>query len=311
MAKAKGKALKEAPRQLSLTELMAEYRIEYTLDTAVPLSSIIEPKDAPMPSKKFMAKLKQYRQIIEPLLLQKERGGRFSVISGRRRYRGAKECEIETVPGLITDLPEDVRAVLAMRLNAEREKNTESDATSIKTLLRNGYTEEEIQRESSLSPQEIKQRRRFDHCDGRIRQAILDDVCTVKVGDAAAKLPPGQQKKLMDRFKASGDEKLTMAHVQAAKSADIEAARAALPQELFINPPGVVAAPSYTPDCAWLANPRTRLLWETLLELERSGALELKNTKQSRRAVEDARHVMDNIRQTEAASNGGSHGSVE
>jgi ParB/RepB/Spo0J family partition protein len=303
MAKAKSKVLKEAPRQAPLADLFGAEPIEYEWNPAVPLSEIIPPADAPRPSKKLVARVKKYGRVLRPLILRRI-DERYQIASGRRRYLSAYACELETVPAIVVQVSDAMFAMLTMEDNANSEDNELADLEAMKLLRREGYDEEEINRESALDHQEIKRRWRLDHCDKRIKKAMLDGVCTRTIGEAAAKLPPDQQKKLMDQFAKSGAAKLTMKDVLRVKEASIAAEVAALPQILFTGPEltGDESAPA-AEDQAWL-NDCAPSMWETLQELERSGALDLKSNKHSRRAVDDARIIIDKVRRAEAAVKG-------
>jgi hypothetical protein len=135
--------------------------------------------------------------------------------------------------------------------------------------------------------------------DTRLREALRKGCCSPSVAEAAAKLSQSLQRRLMDRFVSEEMKRLTMRDVQEIKEARSHAAVDALPRELFtvsfdlpVNGNGYHAGEDQH---QWLRQV-ARQLWETLLELERTGGLDLKSNKQSRQACSDARRLITEIK---------------
>jgi ParB/RepB/Spo0J family partition protein len=286
--------------QEKLFNLLKEEQVEYQFEPALPLAQITAPKDAIEPSPELVEDIGQ-RGVLEPLLLQAMGTQRYTIISGRRRYRASQINEFETVPALITRVSIAQRDVLTIKLNRLRAENLLADIEATERLLAKGLDDKQIGELTSLRPQEIERRKRLTVAHPRLREALREGRCSLSVAEAAAKLPPVQQAKLMARFAHEGGEHLTMRDVQEIKEARTQSAVDALPQELFTK---TFNLPTNGNGYHAGEDPHKRLhrfagrLWETLLEFERTGALDLRSNKQSRRACADARQFITEIKKT-------------
>src|SRR5262245_15157544 len=97
--------------QERLFKLLQEEQVEYEFEAALPLAQITAPKDALEPSPELVEDIGQ-RGVLEPLLVQAAGTNRYTIISGRRRYRASEINEFETVPALITRVSIAQRDVL-------------------------------------------------------------------------------------------------------------------------------------------------------------------------------------------------------
>ena len=135
-----------------------------------------------------------------------------------------------------------------------------------------------------------------------IRDLLREARCSLSVAEAAAKLSPKQQDVLIKKVAGQETLRLTMRDVQEIKEARSQAAVSALPQELFtdfLNPgPNSNNHPIENDNDPhqWL-HPFIGQLWNTLEALERSGALNLRSNRESRRVCEDARLFLTQIKQ--------------
>lgn len=291
-------------KQERLFKLLKEEQIEHRYEPAVPLTSIVEPDDAIEPSRELIEDVGA-RGVIEPLILQPT-SSRFRIISGRRRFLAARINELESVPALITRVSVSQRDVLCIKLNRLRAENLLADIEATERLAAKGLDDKQIGDLTGLKAQEIERRKRLAVANSGIRELLRDGRCSLSVAEAAAKLPPRQQDRLVKKLVHEEADRLTMRDVQAIKEARGQAAINALPQELFTqafnlptNGNGHHAADD--PD-KWLHRFAGRL-WETFEELERSGAFELKSNRQSRRVVADAHQLFAEITQAMPLSN--------
>ncbi len=297
-------------RQEKLFKLLKEEQIEHRYEPALPLSEIVPPEDAVEPLRELVKDVGA-RGVIEPLILQQTSPNRFRIISGRRRHLAARINELETVPALITRVSVSQRDVLSIKLNRLRAENLLADIEATERLVAKGLDDKQIGDLTGLKPQEIERRKRLAVADSGIRELLREGRCSLSVAEAAAKLPPGQQAKLMKKFADEDAERLTMRDVQEIKEARSEAALAALPQELFTKSFDLPASGNghhaEGDPHKWLHRFAGQL-WETLEELERTGALDLRSNKQSRRACADARRLLAEIAgQTREQSDGKRH----
>lgn len=285
--------------QEKLFDLLKEEQVEYEFEPALPLAQITAPKDALEPSPELVEDIGK-RGVLEPLLVQAMGTHRYSIISGRRRYRAAQINELETVPALVTRVSIAQRDVLTIKLNRLRAENLLADIEATERLLAKGLDDKQIGDLTGLKPQEIDRRKRLTVANPRLREALRQGYCSLSVAEAAAKLPPVQQAKLLDRFVDDGGEQhLRMRDIQEIKEARTQSAINALPQELFTK---TFSLPANGNGYHAAEDPHMQLhrfagqLWETLLEFERTGALDLKSNKQSRRACADGRQLIAEIK---------------
>jgi hypothetical protein len=189
--------------------------------------------------------------------------------------------------------------VLTIKLNRLRTENLLADIEATERLLSKGLDDKQIGNLTGLRPQEIERRKRLTVADPRLREALREGRCSLSITEAAAKLPPVQQEKLMTRFTREEEKTITMRDIQEIKEARTQSAIDALPQELFTKTFDMPAnGNGYHP----VGDPYKRLhrfagqLWEALLEFEQTGALDLRSNKQSRRACADARQFITEIK---------------
>jgi ParB-like chromosome segregation protein Spo0J len=219
-------------RQEKLFKLLKEEQIEHRYEPRLPLTSIVEPDDAVEPLRELVEDVGE-RGVIEPLILQQTGPHKFRIISGRRRYLAAQINEIETVPALITRVSVSQRDVLCIKLNRLRAENLLADIEATERLVAKGLGDKQIGDLTGLKSQEIERRKRLAVANSGIRDLLREGRCSLSVAEAAAKLPPGQQTKLIKRLAEEGAERLTMRDVQEIKEARSQTAIDALPQDLF------------------------------------------------------------------------------
>lgn len=255
----------------SLFEALESEQIETDYEPAILVCQITPPKDGLDPDRELVEDVRKHG-VIEPLLLQRMGPTRYEIISGRRRYRAAVQAERDTVPALLTRASKPQRAVLTMKLNQLRRANFIADIRAYEELIKQQLSEKEIGDLTGLKQQEIDRRKRLITAEPRIVRALMEGRATVNIAEAAAKLPPQQQRRLMDAVEQNGG-KLTSSHIAEIKSAQSEIAIQALPQALFEAAP-VKTSPVIEQFAADL--------WAILLELESTGCLSLDrpNTKQ-------------------------------
>jgi ParB/RepB/Spo0J family partition protein len=285
--------------QEKLFKLLKEEEVEYEFEPELPLALITSPKDALEPAPELVEDI-EHHGVLEPLLVQAMGMHRYTIISGRRRYRAAQINELDAVPALVTRVSVAQRDVLTIKLNRLRAENLLADIEATERLLAKGLDDKQVGDLTGLRPQEIERRKRLTVAHPLLREALREGRCSLSVAEAAAKLPPVQQANLMSRLVHEGEKNLTMRDVQEIKEVRTQSAVDALPQELFTrtfdlqtNGNGYQAGEAAHKPLHRFAG----RLWEMLLECERTGALDLRSNRQSRRACADAREFITEIRE--------------
>ena len=87
--------------------------------------------------------------IMQPILVRKlaqgEHAGKYEIIAGERRFRASKIAGLETVPGLVRDVPDEAAAAMALIENIQREDlNPLEEAQGLARLVKEfSYTHEQ------------------------------------------------------------------------------------------------------------------------------------------------------------------------
>ncbi|ALX49541.1 ParB/RepB/Spo0J family partition protein [Lentibacillus amyloliquefaciens] len=94
--------------------------------------------------------------IIQPLIVRKSIKG-YEIIVGERRFRAAKEAELETLPAVVKDLTDDKMMEVALLENLQREDLTAiEEAHAYKNLMDElGVTQDELSRRLGKSRSHI------------------------------------------------------------------------------------------------------------------------------------------------------------
>src|SRR5918997_5784989 len=84
--------------------------------------------------------------IIQPLLVRRIDEGRYQLIAGERRWRAAQKAELQRVPAIIRDIPDDKILELALIENIQRQElNPIEEAQAYKRLIETlGLTQEMV-----------------------------------------------------------------------------------------------------------------------------------------------------------------------
>lgn len=84
--------------------------------------------------------------IIQPILVRPIAGDRFEIIAGERRWRAAQIAELQEVPVLVRNIPDEATLAVALIENIQRENlNPVEEATGFKRLMDEfGLTHEEM-----------------------------------------------------------------------------------------------------------------------------------------------------------------------
>ena len=84
--------------------------------------------------------------IIQPLLVRRLGEGRYQLIAGERRWRAAQKAELQRVPAIIRDIPDDKILELALIENIQRQElNPIEEAQAYKKLIDTlGLTQEMV-----------------------------------------------------------------------------------------------------------------------------------------------------------------------
>lgn len=186
--------------------------------TELPISEVEPNRD--QPRKKFdedalqeLSESIKKHGIIQPLLVQKN-GDYYEIIAGERRWRAAKNAELEKVPVIIMELPDQEKYEVSLIENIQRENlNPIEEAEAYQQLIETYHLkQDEIADKVSKSRTAITNSLRLLKLDQRVRQMVIDDMISTGHARALLGISDGdEQYKFAQRI---FDEKLSVRDVE-------------------------------------------------------------------------------------------------
>jgi len=75
--------------------------------------------------------------VVQPIVVRPQPGGeRYEIIAGERRWRAAQLAELETIPAIVRDIPDEMAVAVALIENIQREDlNPLEEATALHRLI--------------------------------------------------------------------------------------------------------------------------------------------------------------------------------
>lgn len=126
--------------------------------------------------------------LIEPLIVQKEKKGFYTIIAGERRWRAAREAGVKEIPVVVKDYSDQQVMEIALIENIQREDlNAIEEAEAYDRLIRDfNLKQDEVAERVSKSRVAITNSLRLLKLDERVREMIIED--KIKSGHARALL---------------------------------------------------------------------------------------------------------------------------
>ena len=126
--------------------------------------------------------------LIEPLIVQKEKKGFYTIIAGERRWRAAREAGVKEIPVVVKDYSDQQVMEIALIENIQREDlNAIEEAEAYDRLIRDfNLKQDEVAERVSKSRVAITNSLRLLKLDERVRKMIIED--KIKSGHARALL---------------------------------------------------------------------------------------------------------------------------
>ena len=152
--------------------------------------------------------------IIQPLLVRKTIKG-YEIIAGERRYRGAKEANLATVPVIIKELNDQKMMELALLENLQRENLTPIEEAQAYVNLMESYqlTQEELSKKLGKSRPHIANHVRLLQLPEQVTAMINNG--ELSMGHGRALLSLKNKQKLTTIVKKISKEKLNVRQVEA------------------------------------------------------------------------------------------------
>lgn len=145
--------------------------------------------------------------VVQPILVQANQGGTYTIIAGERRWRAAKAAKLKEIPCIIKDFDEKAVMEIALIENLQREDlNPIDEAGGYKQLMETfGLTQEEVAERVSKSRSAVANSLRLNNLPEIIKDMVRD--LRLSQGHARALLSvddPGNQLKLATRIIEEG-----------------------------------------------------------------------------------------------------------
>ncbi len=233
------------PAQLALPRIAVTPRYE----DAFPLELL--PPDEYLPSgpvdRAFVASIEIVHRVLEPIIVlaEPEAPGRaawrrHAVPAGKRRTKGARAAGLAHIPALIFPLGSLNPSQVTLIENRHRSANPFADTMAVADWSDSGADDDTIMRGAAMTKTDLAARRRLAGLHPALLDAGRQGKITGSVAEAAAKLAPDRQERLVAALAEKG--KLTAADVRGASQADQEAAILSLPAGLFDTPDAQAAS---------------------------------------------------------------------
>lgn len=133
--------------------------------------------------------------VLQPIILR-EKKGYYEIVSGERRWRAAKLCEMTTIPAIVGEFTDGEMLEIAMLENMQRvdlENIEEAEAyTRLWDKFKN-LTLEEIAYKIGKKPSEIMQKLSFLYLPTMLREAVKQDVITEEQAKKLSNLTTREQ----------------------------------------------------------------------------------------------------------------------
>ena len=126
--------------------------------------------------------------IIQPLVVQDRKNGRYEIIAGERRWRAAKLAGLKEVPVIIKNYTDQEIMEISLIENIQRENlNPIEEAMAYKRLLKEfNLKQDEVAERVSKSRTAVTNSMRLLKLSDRVQQMIIDDM--ISTGHARALL---------------------------------------------------------------------------------------------------------------------------
>jgi len=140
--------------------------------------------------------------VLQPIIVKKDKNGRFFLIAGERRLRAAKLAGLQKIPAMIKDFDDKDAAVIAIVENVQREDLSYiEEARAYKKLIDDyGLTQGELAAKIGKRQSTISNKLRILNLPDDIQEKLVEARLTERHARALLKVEdPGARSKILDR----------------------------------------------------------------------------------------------------------------
>lgn len=133
----------------------------------------------------------QEHGIIEPIIVRSLQGGKYEIIAGERRWRGAQLARLAVIPAIVREYSDEQAAEVTLIENIQRENlNPIEEAKALERLLREfTYTHEKVAIAVGKSRAKITNSLRLLHLHEYVQNLLIQKELSEGHGKALASLP--------------------------------------------------------------------------------------------------------------------------
>ncbi len=152
--------------------------------------------------------------VIQPIIVREIDGGKYEIIAGERRYKGAALAGLTTIPAIIRNLDDKEAAKVALLENLQRKNlNPIEEARTYKKILElDNMTQEELSKTMGKSQSAVANKLRLLSLPEEVQQAVLKEEISERHARALLNLSSSEEQiKMLHRIVK---EKLTVRKVE-------------------------------------------------------------------------------------------------
>lgn len=144
--------------------------------------------------------------VIMPIVVNKDKDGKYMIIAGERRFRASKIAGKDTIPAIVKDYDDRKIQEISLIENLQREDlNPIEAATAMKQLMDDyGLTQEELSERIGKSRSAVANTLRLLSLDGEVIKMVSDGKISSGHARALVTLPTEMQKKIAKKTVSDG-----------------------------------------------------------------------------------------------------------
>ena len=133
--------------------------------------------------------------ILQPILVSRGRGGRYTIVAGERRWRAARKAGLTQVPVIVRQMDDQQLMEAALIENLQRaDLNPVEEAEAIQTLMRTyGFTQETVSQRVGKSRSAVANALRLLSLSPQVLQLVRDGQLSSGHARAVLMVPTAQQ----------------------------------------------------------------------------------------------------------------------
>ena len=151
--------------------------------------------------------------LVQPILVRRK-GSRFQIIAGERRWRAALAANLNKIPAIVREIPDDKLLELALVENiARQELNPIEEALAYQRLINaHGFTQEQVARRVGKDRSSVTNILRLLKLPTEIREMVEQE--QLSMGHARALLPLEDSDEQLKLARRTADEALSVREVE-------------------------------------------------------------------------------------------------